>query len=234
MAGRQTDLFSLLAGEVDRGGAPRVETFEASPGARGIDKASDAWAAREAERPHFYRCADCLTVVCCDERPASRATRQEDRLRCGVCGGLEEYMGQAGKQPGRLTRTSVESVCDDRCTSARGPHCECRCGGRNHGSGRWVLVTRDVGKAPTVTPRSGREVATAKARADEYRAAYSAARARLGWVWGLADRKQAGEHLSDAEFRRYLDGRRHVRALHAAVDARTHKGRLAKLAKVGA
>jgi hypothetical protein len=56
----------------------------------------------------------------------------------------------------------------------------------------------------------------------------------VAWVWALADRKQAGEYLSDADFRRYLGGRRHVRALHKAEEARTHKGRLGKLAKVGA
>ncbi len=212
------------------------ETFTRTDGgARGIDKASAAWAEREAERPHFYRCRDCLTVLCCDAQPGrlGHGGHAAAGLTCGACGGREEYMGQAGKQPGRLTRTSMESVCDDRCTSARGPHCECRCGGRNHGSGRWVLVTRDAGEAPTITPGTAREVAQAKARAEEYRAAVEQARERLGWFWPLQERKQAGEYLSGEDFGRLISGRRAVRALHKAEEARTHKGRLGKLAKVG-
>lgn len=27
----------------------------------------------------------------------------------------------------------TEHVCDARCTSAKGPNCECSCGGKNHG-----------------------------------------------------------------------------------------------------
>jgi hypothetical protein len=27
----------------------------------------------------------------------------------------------------------TEHVCDARCTSAKGPNCECSCGGANHG-----------------------------------------------------------------------------------------------------
>jgi hypothetical protein len=91
-----------------------------------------------------------------------------------------------------------------------------------------------VGAAPTITPGSAREVAQARARADEYRRALAAARERVGYVFSLQERKGAGEYLSDAEFRDLVAGRRHVRALHAAQGARTHKGRLAKLARVGA
>jgi hypothetical protein len=30
-----------------------------------------------------------------------------------------------------------EKKCDARCTGARGPHCDCSCGGTNHGAG-WL------------------------------------------------------------------------------------------------
>ena len=33
----------------------------------------------------------------------------------------------------RYIKTELKCDCDDRCTSARGPDCDCKCGGENHG-----------------------------------------------------------------------------------------------------
>jgi hypothetical protein len=37
-------------------------------------------------------------------------------------------------------------VCDDRCLNATGKvmKCECSCGGKNHGKGRYFTITREV------------------------------------------------------------------------------------------
>lgn len=39
----------------------------------------------------------------------------------------------------------TEHVCDARCTGAKGPNCECSCGGKNHGNDFMVGVTADLG-----------------------------------------------------------------------------------------
>lgn len=33
-----------------------------------------------------------------------------------------------------IVGTVTDHECDSRCTSAKGPNCECACGGANHGS----------------------------------------------------------------------------------------------------
>ncbi len=223
-------LFAAPGGDDDgpRGTVHR-ETVGPDGRRRGIDVAGDRVAelsgARERSRLHFYRCGDCLSVLAVDTR--------ERELACGACGGRLSFMGTAGKDPKRLTRTHTESVCDDRCTSARGPHCECKCGGLNHGSQRHVVIVRDLGAVPTATLASAREMAQAQARAEEYRAAMASARARVARFDDALSRKAGGEYLSGADFGLYLEGRRVMRALWKADEARTHKGRLAKLAKVG-
>lgn len=35
----------------------------------------------------------------------------------------------------------TDHVCDARCTSAKGPNCECSCGGKNHGRDYEIGVT---------------------------------------------------------------------------------------------
>lgn len=60
-------------------------------------------------------------------------------------------MGKVGRtRAGRLLTPEERSPCDGRCTNARGPNCDCRCGGANHGSRRVVTVWRcaDAGRVP--------------------------------------------------------------------------------------
>lgn len=56
-------------------------------------------------------------------------------------------MGKVGSK-NRLMETEERCKCDARCTNARGPNCECSCGGANHGSNKVVTVQRDVGPVP--------------------------------------------------------------------------------------
>lgn len=52
-------------------------------------------------------------------------------LPCPECGHAGYWDG------GPVTGTySPDRECDSRCTGARGPDCECQCGGANHGRGR--------------------------------------------------------------------------------------------------
>lgn len=59
-------------------------------------------------------------------------------------------MGKVGpSKTTRLFQPEELCVCDGRCTNARGPNCECSCGGVNHGSQRTVKVWRDAGAVPS-------------------------------------------------------------------------------------
>ena len=65
---------------------------------------------------------------------------------CPICAGKLAYRGNV-QQDGTVTQTGQWSACDDQCTSARGVVCDCKCGGRNHGTGRMVTVTWVEGRA---------------------------------------------------------------------------------------
>src|SRR5688500_17079190 len=77
----------------------------------------------------------------------------------------------------RLIHEHTAATCDERCTSARGPICNCHCGGKHHGSHRVVKVIRDAGPIPIVTPSTGRD--QARLNADEFCRYREAARALL-------------------------------------------------------
>lgn len=62
------------------------------------------------------------------------------------CNGTWKSMGRV--QDNRLVEEKEESVCDCRCTRASGPLCNCVCRGINHGTGRTVVITRDVSGVP--------------------------------------------------------------------------------------
>jgi hypothetical protein len=52
--------------------------------------------------------------------------------RCANCGTAERF------QAIRVRVTKTE--CGPRCTSAVGPACDCKCGGRNHAAGHGALA----------------------------------------------------------------------------------------------
>lgn len=85
---------------------------------------------------HYYRCLECLDVFAVEHHHYSD-------LHC-ACGGRCEYMGRV--QQDVLVRVEERTACDDRCTHARGPNCDCKCGGRNHGTGKTVTIIKVVGK----------------------------------------------------------------------------------------
>jgi hypothetical protein len=52
----------------------------------------------------------------------------------------------------KYTKTENRAPCDGRCTHAVGPHCDCGCGGVNHGTGRLVATVVAEGKVKVVNP----------------------------------------------------------------------------------
>lgn len=127
----------------------------------------------------------------------------------------------------------TECLCDERCATATGPQCSCKCGGANHGAmmAAYVTVT-DSESAPTVTPPGKEELL--KARAAEYTEALEAAEKRIEAhpdFSGYTERRSGGYVPSGLfnAYRRTIDRKSQ---LEEAKMARTHKGRLAKLAEI--
>lgn len=86
-----------------------------------------------------------------------------------------EYLGKSTVDQ-RLQETRTLAACDARCTEATGPNCTCQCGGVNHGTGKLVTVIVDKGPIPRVNMPHPE---VARAHAEAFRAADSAAKARI-------------------------------------------------------
>lgn len=89
----------------------------------------------------YYRCTTCLSVFVLEQR--------KDNLYCGHCETILYFMGAVVRDSRVLTKEVEETPCDQRCTHALGPVCNCKCGGVNHGSGHVIISTKVLGKEPT-------------------------------------------------------------------------------------
>lgn len=167
----------------------------------------------------YYRCEDCLTIA------AAEAVAERNCV-CGLCGGRVECMGLVHGD--RLVKSALECPCDGRCTSARGPHCDCHCGGRNHGSGLLVRVVRDVGPVPRFEMPASRKAA---ATAAEWRRGYAAV---LAAIAEYERRKRDGERIGGE--RPAYEAYRHYMKLWEAKSrlrcSRCHKTRMALIRKL--
>jgi hypothetical protein len=141
------------------------------------------------------------------------------KVRC-VCDGKLELMGRVSRKPG-LVLDSERCACDARCTNAPGPCCECQCGGENHGTGRVVPIEIDAGGVPRLVAEDATEC---RRRAEEYAAAMEPHRAEL--------RAMREGRVGHYNRRPSLDEDRLAGALGRISALRTHKGRLAAIAKM--
>lgn len=162
---------------------------------------------------HYYRCIDCLTVFAVD------GARLSPETVCGLCEGATEWLGRVAAD--RLVKVEFRCDCDDRCTAALGPKCNCKCGGVNHGASfaAYSRVVVDAGGVPRLT----RPDTAAKLHAAEYRAAM----ARAGAVaMELSARRRAARLTSEDYTRLY----RAQCAVRKARRARCHRTRMRILA----
>lgn len=175
---------------------------------------------------HYYRCRSCCFVVALEgklELTVNETTGgTEYKLRC-VCDGKLELLGRVCRARRGLVLDGERCACDGRCTNAPGPSCDCKCGGVNHGTGRMVPIEIDAGGIPRLVVGAAAEVASCKARAAEYTAA-------------MAPFREALRAMRQA---RVISGRRPTldedslaSALGSISRLRTHKGRLAAIAKL--
>lgn len=167
----------------------------------------------------YYRCEDCLTI-------AAAEAVAELNCQCGLCGGRVECMGLVRGE--RLVKSALECPCDGRCTSARGPNCDCHCGGKNHGSGLLVRVVRDVGPVPRFLMPPSRKAA---AIAAEWRRGYAAV---LAAIAEYERRKRDGERIGGD--RPAYEALRHYMQLWEAKTrlrcSRCHKSRMKLIYKL--
>lgn len=195
----------------------------------------------------YLRCNGCLAVVAIEENPGIKGTtarpadKREEHFACSACGSQFEVMGKVYRDGGHLMQYAGERCpCDDRCTGASGPNCDCSCGGENHGSGRTVPVLRDLGKPPVIQiPQP--EVAAA--RLAEWQAARQAAAVRIGNAYRdvLRPEEQNGKFwamrwdrdwMPPAAYARYQEGCHVLGLLNKATRYKTHGGRMKAAAKL--
>lgn len=170
----------------------------------------------------FVRCLGCLSVAAVTEEPPKPRYMDDGSYRvpmdCAACGGRIEVMGRVRRD--RLVTTHTECACDDRCTSARGPMCNCVCGGANHGTYAVVTIIRDRGPVPQV---SVLDPEAAVARRAEYEAAVAPIRERVA---AYRVRRQAGEFLPGGAYDEWM---RLQKVLATAAKAKQHKTRMKHL-----
>lgn len=174
---------------------------------------------------HFYRCLGCFEVVVLPERLAMEWS--QTIAQCASCDQRFEYLGRAHVD--RLIQEHMRCKCDDRCTSARGPICTCKCNGENHGAGLiggYHIVTTDHGPIPTVSLPNKPRAARAKLDWVEYCALRDLVLAESD---ALGQQKRRDGWLSAGDYGRRMDL---LRALRKAADARSHNGRMKALRAV--
>jgi hypothetical protein len=166
---------------------------------------------------YFYRCPDCLSVMAVDGSPYAQ-------LEC-ACGGQCEKMGRVYRD--RLVTETERCLCDDRCQCARGPSCNCKCGGENHGVGLVSRVElRDAGRIPVIHPPDSGAVA----RGQDWRKRIEQSRETVKAKYPDWDKKRRGEWVSNEGFRQYLDAQKHFAALRKIGEGKVFSQREKKLA----
>lgn len=191
--------------------------------------------AEQSER-HFFRCFECCNVFALEGAPAPRSHAWNGQRMAGAlcptwirgtrcdCGCTRlEWMGCV--QGDALIRAEDRCACDSRCTSARGPKCDCSCCGKNHGTNRVVrVVTRDG--IPTIVDV---DLDKRLAAVAQWKAEKAAAQARVDALPAVIAMR-AGEWIND---RAAWDHARDVLAkLRKADQYKTLAARVAALAKV--
>ncbi len=173
---------------------------------------------------HFYRCLGCLDVLVLETRLTMEGGTSV--ATCGTCAQHFEYMGRVERD--RLVQDRVQCKCDDRCTSARGPLCECQCGGKNHGAGLlgYVVVAVDAGAVPVVHSKNPFKATKAL---EQYRKFCALKTACLAELDTLRARRRSDGYLERRDFDRLRDLDRAATKMHTD---RTHAARLKTLSLV--
>ena len=158
---------------------------------------------------------------------------------CGAGAGTVERMGQVQPEGGRITMVTGHAyACDASCCHARGPKCDCSCGGANHGAGilATILTIDDNGTTQARFAAAPKSAADAVKRAAEFRAAMLTLDGAVDVIQAarsaLATKRSTSGWLSNDDFRTTLKLRDWLRAQADLKSLRTHQGRLKAIAKL--
>lgn len=175
---------------------------------------------RNATPRMYFRCHDCLTVLCTTDQPA----HIKNSLTCGICGGRMIWMGDVKEN--RYYHTHEECVCNEKCQNATGPKCTCACGGDNHGKSFLYKVVVDG--SGVVIEHTGDDRDKRLAIAAEYRSSEADALARIR---ALPHYNDYCNHvwIDRADWLRINDA---INALNEARKGSMQKSRIKKLEKV--
>lgn len=154
---------------------------------------------------------------------------------CPICDGRITFRG-AVRQNRSVTFDAEIPPCDGQCTSARGTKCECKCGGRNHGSGRTITVTVAAGKAQVSLddPELAQRLRDSRRPQIEAAEVYEEhVMARLSEVYGTVFQQyRDGVWMDEADFRKYLQGSSLRREVALSRRLKTPAGRVRRLQAV--
>lgn len=177
---------------------------------------------------YFWKCLTCLTVMATEEE---NGYPQYEKRECGVCGGKLECMGRV--HGASLVTEAERCPCDERCTAAQGPSCECKCGGVNHGTNMLVTVFVNVRGIPTLTPATPEAVEAARKRAEELRAAVEAATLAVNEAYAdLIQWKKTGQYHYPTHAAWYAGPYKATCAINKAKNLKVHSLRMKRLAAV--
>jgi hypothetical protein len=114
-------------------------------------------------------------------------------------------------------------ACDERCTNASGPNCDCSCGGKNHGTRKTVQVEIYMGKVKILSQVDAKSLA----RAAEFRQAKKEAEERFNLVHGQnAESIRQGVWIDRSIYFKTLSARKE---LNKAIGLKVHKTRIDRL-----
>jgi len=163
---------------------------------------------------YFYRCRDCLTVVANEsEHPVKPAA-------CDACEGSIECLGRvvpSGK------RAAKSTPCDYRCTNARGPNCDCVCGGRNHGSWADVRFNSSTPVPRLMIPKSAAE------HSIQFWARCRDVEREWKQVYGEISDRMGARYLDADDYKRYVAGVKVWNRYQYTKKLRSHAGRMKRL-----
>lgn len=180
---------------------------------------------------HYFKCIDCFAPLAI-ETTKDTSWREED-LRCPHCNGYLAWMGRVGGGGHTVQQQVSDCPCDERCTCAVGPNCDCRCGGANHGIGMvWKVVTvGDTNRLEAASATATRKQAKHAAAGAEWRDLV--ARYHRAWdaAFDAVTTRRAAGWIPFEDFRLWVAGQNTTKEMVRIRDLRSH-ARNAKLEKL--
>ncbi len=185
---------------------------------------------------NFFRCKDCLGVWTLELPMQSYFrgfTRPESMpSECPYCQSNEwEWLGFA--QLDSMVKPESYCPCDDRCTHAMGPKCDCKCCGANHGIGSLWTIKR-VGNTSVYESKgefAKRQIEKYKIQALQYKCLYNEClclvHEKFGNLFKAYKNREWIQNFND-----YLKGKNFLTEVQKTKELKTHNSRMKKLEKV--